>query len=878
MTSWCVRRGLGGRHATLLREMRKRAPQRCGTPARHPLAPPPCLQLLNRHPLSILLLSQGLTENQARLLYMISLYTRAAKTGGEKEEWIRKQALLVLIYEAIVAQVLDYDYAPASTLIQDRRVFFNKSQEGSSDVDFLREELLLNGLKLASNNYQPVTCFQISEKGTELAKRIMKADKEAVNELAYAPGTRELLRVQWRNGQFYLVGAGGFERASTVLDCEDVSYVGSAYVPQCLRFGGRPTLSNAHRAAECAVSASNLRDELDEVITLNSVSIVIAEFIPFGANQIVQMNANLGSTERVQGGFFTALIDNDSTGTKFVVDPGLTSINILDYTMTKHVNFEAEIRIPEEQGIIQVEAFGCSINADGTLFYGMQVEAIMDRIKDNISLDTLSRLLVDVAVDSSTIVDSVLSAYQRKLLALIFDGDAANRDKVNLIIANEITPHLTAEEYMDKGEYENELKQVIGDTRAAFDVSEHDTLVFGAGGLLIAGPNARQHEPLLCSYLQFTAVDLFVRNFFNRMFLINDAMRLLRTLINSYTESPLNMAKIYERMQVLSDDVRMMGEMLGYLAESLESCEIPPEPVDIAGRALYARLQIADLAGQLSMRVLDLKKTMEGVRQELAHLRHLANIVFETRQYKVHESVQNNTRQLIVLNETGQRSAATLRMLLLVLAGSLAFELLDRITGTWTVMDQDWFQDFANPMVRNFPVAWFVFSMFTWLAVAVAATRVLGYFVFVSSGVVTMRIRIMQRLLMERFNIYLATKNMVIEERQYDEKNTVVYFTWEETVAARDYGGSAPRVTVEYDRSTGHMLNIIIEYNRRLAKKNQSMTGAEVRNKIYEEMSANRIFEDSTFSFAESVKIASEEELRDMAANSAGPADAAARK
>lgn len=34
-------------------------------------------------------------------------------------------------------------------------------------------------------------------------------------------------------------------------------------------------------------------------------------------------------------------------------------------------------------------------------------------------------------------------------------------------MANEITPHLTAEEYMDKGEYENELKQVIGDTKVA---------------------------------------------------------------------------------------------------------------------------------------------------------------------------------------------------------------------------------------------------------------------------------------------------------------------------------------------------------------------------------------------------------------------------
>ena len=597
------------------------------------------------------------------------------------------------------------------------------------------------------------------------------------------------------------------------------------------------------------------------------MTIVIAEFIPFGANQIVQMNANLGSTERVQGGFFTALIDNDSAGTKYVVDPGLTSVNILDYTMTKHVNFEAEIKIPEEGGIIQVEAFGCSMNADGTMFYGMQIEAIMDRIKDNISLDTLSRLLVDVAIDSSTIVDSVLSSYQRRLLGLIFAGDAANRDKVNLIIANDITPHLTAEEYMDKGEYENELKQVIGDTRAAFDVSEHDTLIFGANGLLIAGPNARQHEPLLCSYLQFTAVDLFIRNFFNRMFLINDAMQGLRTLVNSYTEDPLNMAKIYERMQVLNDDVRMMGEILGYLAESLESCEIPPEPVDVSGRALYARLQIADLAGQLSMRVLDLKKTMEGVRQELAHLRHLANIVFETRKFRVHESVQNNTRQLIVLNETQQLSAATLRMLLLVLSGSLAFEVLDRITGQWTVMDTDWFQDFANPMVRNNPIVWFFFSMLTWAAVAIASTRLLGFFYYVSAGVVTMRIRIMKRLLMERFNVYLATKNMVVEDRQYDEKNTVVLYTWEETVAAREYGGSAPRITVEYDRFTGHMLAIVIAYNRRAAKKNQSLTGAEVRNKISEEMSAAGIFEDRGFSFAEQVKIASEEELRDIAAD-----------
>lgn len=106
----------------------------------------------------------------------------------------------------------------------------------------------------------------------------------------------------------------GFKKKSSVLNCEAVSYVSSAYIPACLRQGGRPTLSNAHRASECAESAGNIRDDLDEVITLNSVSIVVAEYIPFGNNQMLELNHGLGTTERVQGGFFTAAIQDDWSG------------------------------------------------------------------------------------------------------------------------------------------------------------------------------------------------------------------------------------------------------------------------------------------------------------------------------------------------------------------------------------------------------------------------------------------------------------------------------------------------------------------------------------------------------------------------------------
>ena len=75
----------------------------------------------------------------------------------------------------------------------------------------------------------------------------------------------------------------------------------------------------------------------------------------------------------MQGGFFTALIDSDSSVAKFVHPPGLTSINVLDFSPTKHVNFEASIHFPVDDGVVQVETFGISVNSDGTVYYGMQV-------------------------------------------------------------------------------------------------------------------------------------------------------------------------------------------------------------------------------------------------------------------------------------------------------------------------------------------------------------------------------------------------------------------------------------------------------------------------------------------------------------------------
>merc|ERR1711871_1548579 len=367
--------------------------------------------------------------------------------------------------------------------------------------------------------------------------------------------------------------------------------------------------------------------------------------IPFGANQIVQLNNSVGSTERCQGGFISPVVD-DGGDKPIEMSPELTSVDILDYTLTNHINFEAEINLSEGDDIVQVETFSVSLNAEGTCFYGLQVEAVMDRIKDNISLDHLSRLLVDVQQDSSHIVDSIISQYQREMMQFIFLGDAENRNKVNLIIANEITPHLTAEEYMDKGEYENELKQVIGDTKAAYDISEHDTLIFGAYGLLVAGPNSRHHEPLLCAYLQFITIDIFLQNYFARLWILNGDMQTTYNIIDRAKTDPTALKRIRDRICKLANDIIQLEEILGYLLEALDIIEIPPEPPEQAGRSLYERLEISGMRSQLLRRTTDLKKNIGGPSRYLDVLREMTHVVSENKMFSLNEALEINTKKL----------------------------------------------------------------------------------------------------------------------------------------------------------------------------------------------------------------------------------------
>jgi hypothetical protein len=104
-----------------------------------------------------------LTEAHKMLLHLIHLHSDpSAQTGGfglgavvpmvgeaaagGGAQWVRETPLLVLIYEGIVAEVFDYDYAPASVKVGRRLVYMNITQEGRDDLDDLREAGMVSGV------------------------------------------------------------------------------------------------------------------------------------------------------------------------------------------------------------------------------------------------------------------------------------------------------------------------------------------------------------------------------------------------------------------------------------------------------------------------------------------------------------------------------------------------------------------------------------------------------------------------------------------------------------------------------------------------------------------------------------------------------------
>lgn len=171
------------------------------------------------------------TTDQNRLLYMISLYSKPSEKDEEKVVWVRETSLRALMYEGIVKKVFTWDYAPASVLTADGRIFMNISQEGEDDINDLRELGLIDALKLSTSRHYYITAYCASKKGLTELERLPKGDKAAVDELVKCKCGGNVTAEEQEGKVWLKCDSCKASEPSGMMDIEDVSYVSKAYIP-----------------------------------------------------------------------------------------------------------------------------------------------------------------------------------------------------------------------------------------------------------------------------------------------------------------------------------------------------------------------------------------------------------------------------------------------------------------------------------------------------------------------------------------------------------------------------------------------------------------------------------------------------------------------
>ena len=206
---------------------------------------------------------------------------------------------------------------------------------------------------------------------------------------------------------------------------------------------------------------SSIKDELISFIHLKDLKTYISEYIPFGTNHIIAFNDELDSLSDVKEGLMTSIIDTEPTRATFPIDERLIKVTVTDYDPNDYVIFDASIVY--EEVVEQIEEICVYVDTYGRVIYGCQIDEI-DGDKTKFSIDRLTRVFADIILDTSKMINGLLSTYQRRLLDLVYFGTPEFRNKFTILLARSIEPDKKAVDFNDGEDLENELNQITTST------------------------------------------------------------------------------------------------------------------------------------------------------------------------------------------------------------------------------------------------------------------------------------------------------------------------------------------------------------------------------------------------------------------------------
>jgi hypothetical protein len=126
----------------------------------------------------------NLTDDQKRLLIIISKYSKPARSRDAEETWVKKIPLMAMIYRGVLQRLFkNYDIAPMLVDYMGVVRYANISKEGEDDIADLRVMELVERLKLATSHHIYVSAYRITHKGLAEVARIDDKHRMSVDKI-----------------------------------------------------------------------------------------------------------------------------------------------------------------------------------------------------------------------------------------------------------------------------------------------------------------------------------------------------------------------------------------------------------------------------------------------------------------------------------------------------------------------------------------------------------------------------------------------------------------------------------------------------------------------------------------------------------------------
>ena len=195
------------------------------------------------------------------------------------------------------------------------------------------------------------------------------------------------------------------------------------------------------------------------VLHFQDLILSISEWCPFGQNAISSFNESIDSLKGIKSSLLTGTIDEAPSTSEFTILPKFTRVRLEDFDRYNWIKFKAFVEYPEL--VEQIEEVGTHVDRSGFINYGLKLETIEDKAS-RFAVDDVAVILADLIEDTSTMMEALLTQFQRRILRMI-NGETPFRPKFTIALTSALLPeHDSVMNYKDGEKQQSEIDQIIG--------------------------------------------------------------------------------------------------------------------------------------------------------------------------------------------------------------------------------------------------------------------------------------------------------------------------------------------------------------------------------------------------------------------------------